>query len=215
MVLLFWQSWSSYCSEQKFSRTYSHVAGIMRVWLGDTIRTSHCCCLGAGGCLRIVSCLHISHLKLSPTWLGSKSLRIALVQSWDWHTVFGFWEMFSTILRLHKFLDCTEHMQYQFEFWFPLCSCVESIYCDWKFSGSLPLAKQLMLAVGDSGGALHILEVLWTLSHPSASEVSPYPSFHYSLPPAWPMTLCMQYLVSPKDNSITESIGSNVLQWWI
>ena len=105
-------------------------------------------------------------------------------------------------------------MQYHFEFWFPLCSCVESIYCDWKFSGSLSLAKQLMLAVGDSGGTLHILEAPWTLSHPSANEVSPYPSFHYSLPPAWPMTLCMQYLVSPKDNSITESIGSNVLQSW-
>ena len=52
---------------------------------------------------------------------------------------------------------------------------VESIYCDWRFNGSLSLAKQLMLAVGDSGGTLHILEVTWTLSHPSANEVSPLP----------------------------------------
>ena len=43
-------------------------------------------------------------------------------------------------------------------------------------NGCLSLAKQLMLAVGDSGGTLHILEVPWTLSHSSANEVSPFPS---------------------------------------
>ena len=32
--------------------------------------------------------------------------------------------------------------------------------------------QQLMLAVGDSGGTLHILEVPWSLSHPSASKVT-------------------------------------------
>ena len=36
-----------------------------------------------------------------------------------------------------------------------------------------------MLAVGDSGGTLHILEVPWSLSHPSTSEVSSCP---YLLP---------------------------------
>lgn len=39
----------------------------------------------------------------------------------------------------------------------------------------LSAAKQLMLAVGDSGGTLHILEVPWSLSHPSTSEVSSCP----------------------------------------
>ena len=39
----------------------------------------------------------------------------------------------------------------------------------------LSAAKQLMLAVGDSGGTLHILEVPWSLSHPSTSEVSSFP----------------------------------------
>ncbi len=29
-----------------------------------------------------------------------------------------------------------------------------------------------MLAVGDSGGTLHILEVPWSLSHPSSNEVN-------------------------------------------
>ena len=28
-----------------------------------------------------------------------------------------------------------------------------------------------MLAVGDSGGTLHILEVPWSLCHPSSNEV--------------------------------------------
>ena len=33
-------------------------------------------------------------------------------------------------------------------------------------------AKQMMLAVGDSGGTLHILEIPWNLSHPASNEVS-------------------------------------------
>ena len=33
------------------------------------------------------------------------------------------------------------------------------------------VGKQLMLAVGDSGGTLHILEVPWSLSHVSTNEV--------------------------------------------
>ena len=32
--------------------------------------------------------------------------------------------------------------------------------------------KQHLLAVGDQTGTLHILEVPWTLRHPSSSEVS-------------------------------------------
>ena len=31
--------------------------------------------------------------------------------------------------------------------------------------------KQLMLGVGDLGGTLHILEVPWSLRHPSSHEV--------------------------------------------
>ena len=38
-------------------------------------------------------------------------------------------------------------------------------------------SKQLMLAVEDSGGTLHILEVPWSLSHPSASEVTTMEAF--------------------------------------
>ena len=38
-----------------------------------------------------------------------------------------------------------------------------------------PSAKQLMVAVGDSGGTLHILEVPWSLSHASHNEVASYP----------------------------------------
>ena len=33
--------------------------------------------------------------------------------------------------------------------------------------------KQLMLGVGDLGGTLHILEVPWSLRHPSSHEVLP------------------------------------------
>lgn len=33
-------------------------------------------------------------------------------------------------------------------------------------------SKQMMLAVGDSGGTLHILEIPWNLSHPASSELS-------------------------------------------
>ncbi len=36
------------------------------------------------------------------------------------------------------------------------------------------VGKQLMIAVGDSGGTLHILEVPWSLSHPSSNEVIVY-----------------------------------------
>lgn len=35
-------------------------------------------------------------------------------------------------------------------------------------------AKQMMLAVGDSGGTLHILEIPWNLSHPAHNEVNIY-----------------------------------------
>ena len=34
------------------------------------------------------------------------------------------------------------------------------------------LGRQLMLAAGDSGGTLHILEVPWSLSHASGNEVT-------------------------------------------
>ena len=33
--------------------------------------------------------------------------------------------------------------------------------------------KQLMLATGDSGGTVHIMEVPWSLAHSSNTEVSP------------------------------------------
>ncbi|XP_064386318.1 dynein axonemal intermediate chain 3-like isoform X2 [Halichondria panicea] len=49
--------------------------------------------------------------------------------------------------------------------------CITSVY-PWPLT-----SKQLMLAVGDSGGTLHILEVPWSLSHPSSNEVSIMKSF--------------------------------------
>jgi len=157
-------------------------------------------CLGAEGCLWIVSFLHITHLKLSPTWLGSKRLRIALVQSQDCANVLCNLKIGCAISKLalsfwilktaQHYLEIAQiprlHRIYAISFWVlipALLMCREHIILLWlEFNGSLSLAKQLMLAVGDSGGTLHILEVPWTLSHPSANEVSPYPSFHYSLP---------------------------------
>ena len=47
-----------------------------------------------------------------------------------------------------------------------LVSCTNYVYCLLFVVG-----RQSMLAVGDSGGTLHILEVPWSLSHSSSNEV--------------------------------------------
>ena len=39
------------------------------------------------------------------------------------------------------------------------------------------LGKQQLLAVGDSMGTLHVMEVPWNLRHPSANEVTRTSSF--------------------------------------
>ena len=55
-------------------------------------------------------------------------------------------------------------------------------------------AKQEMLAVGDSAGTLHILDVPWALKNPSTNEVYIYnnilvPSHSVSMVWCWPLGL--------------------------